>query len=138
MAYSWTDTILTAGSVMVKSAHVTELKTNINTERVARALAVYPSYTQSSAAGQKDLNADVTEMRLAADAAHTANVCVTHYTGHDGSNLATNYATNNGSHYPGYDGTHYPGNDGSHYPGYDAGYYPGYNATHKASYNPSK
>jgi len=83
MSYSWSETI-TQGVTTIKASHITELHTNINSERAARSLGAY-SWTQTPTTGQKHLNVDMTEMRTALDQAHTANVCNTHYTIHYGS-----------------------------------------------------
>jgi len=90
MSYSWSETI-TQGVTTIKASHVTELHTNINSERIARGLGAY-SWTQTPTTGQKHLNVDMTEMRTALDQAHTENYChtvVTHYSTHNPTYNAT-------------------------------------------------
>jgi len=141
MSYSWSETI-TKNTTLIKASHTSELHTNINLERAARGLGNY-SFTQiPNQYANKNLNADLAEMRTALDEAHTENYCHTHYANHDNNDLTTHRATHNTTYYPGYDGTHYPGNDAAYYPGYDGNHWVGHRNAHYQtylnSYNPSK
>lgn len=85
MSYSWTDT-LTVGSQTIDAHHINDIRTNAQTERTARGLGAYGSYTQTPAQyTTKILNADIAETRLSIDGAYDENHCQSHYhhyTGH--------------------------------------------------------
>lgn len=153
MPYTWSETI-TKNVTTVKASHVTELHSNIDTERIRRGLGA-ASYTQTPLQHtNKTLNVDISEMRTALDATKDADYCHTHYLTHNGNDLSAHKSANYGSNYPSYDGTHYPTNDATnnasydatHWPGHYGAYYPGYDGTHwptyhlsyLTTYNPSK
>jgi len=68
---TFTDATITIGSTPVKAAHVTELRTAINTVRSAAGLSS-ASWTHSSLSGAVIYAVDVSEMRTALDAALSA------------------------------------------------------------------
>jgi hypothetical protein len=116
MAFSWAETI-TANVTKPKASHISELKTNINTERAARALGGY-AWTRTPVIYDRirqDATADTPDfldLRKALNQAYDNNYCVGHYTTHQISNLGTHYITHNSSNL-----AYCPSNYGTNNPG---------------------
>jgi hypothetical protein len=110
MPFSWSETIV-QGSTMIKASHISELKTNIDIERVARALPGY-SWTRTPAInsiiqqGSAGSSPDFYDLRTALDQTYDRNYCMTH--------LATHYSTYLSNHNTNYLSTHYSSNLASH------------------------
>lgn len=128
MPYSWSETILAGTSV--KASHVTELHTNINTERTRRGLAA-GTFTQVPNVGDKALNVDMTDMRTALDQAHSANACVSYYATHDNGVLATHNVTYRVTHDSDHRSSHLSAVRTTHLTGY-------YNAVQTVNRNPHR
>ena len=67
----WTDDPLRPGVTVVKAFHVTELRTRINTLRIACGLVAF-AFTNASLGGVAVQAVHITEMRMALDAAYAA------------------------------------------------------------------
>jgi len=77
MSFSWAET-LTQYVTKVKLTHLTELRTNINTDRSNTGLSNY-SWVVTPSVGDKVLQSEIAELRTAIDASYdNRNVCVTH------------------------------------------------------------
>lgn len=97
MPYSWSETITNA--VTEKASHIDELHNNSNTERARRGLGNYVWTNNITQYNNKVLNVDFTDIRTALDQAHTSNVCVSHYSSKDSTQMLTHYSTYNSSLY---------------------------------------
>ena len=106
MSFSWAETI-TAKVTKRKLSHLTELRTNINTDRSNTGLGAY-SWATSPAVKDQVLAAHFLELRTALDASYDNNYCHSYYSGNLSAQHASNYsycsATNSyyGGNYGGY------------------------------------
>jgi len=109
MAFSWAETI-TQNTTKIKASHISELKTNIQTERTARDLGTF-SWSRTPAAGdliEQDASTgsgahDFLDLRYVLDEIYDNNHCFTHYSTHYTSYCGGNYA-----YYSGHLGTYIP------------------------------
>jgi len=105
MSFSWSETI-TASTTRIKSTHVSELKTNIDTERIFRGLSGY-SWTRTpgvlsqikQTGSWPSTNPDFHDLRTAANQAYDENYCHTHLATHYTTYLSTHYTSDNASNY---------------------------------------
>jgi hypothetical protein len=83
MGFVWTDTPLVVSSTKIKTIHVTELQTNIDTDRVAVALAAY-SWEASPTPNKSIITTSrYGDMVTALDEAYDANFCSGHCDNHN-------------------------------------------------------
>jgi len=74
ISVSFTDSTLTSGSTAIKVAHITELRTRINTVRAARGLGAFSYTNPTLTAGSSFVKAvDITELRTALAQAYTSS-----------------------------------------------------------------
>jgi hypothetical protein len=104
MSFSWTFTIAPDTTVIYLS-HLTEIRSNINTDRASVGLTAY-SWITSPAIGDPVLESHFLELRTALDQAQNANVCSTYYSGHLSSQHASYLSAENASNYGYYSGNY--------------------------------
>lgn len=138
MGYSWSENI--SSGTLIKATHVSELHTNINSERTRRGLSNY-SWSKVPNSGDKVENADLaTEMRTALDAAHGQNTCQSYNATHDAGVLSTHNVTYRTTHDSDHRSSHLSSNRSTHLSGYknavQTGYYGSYyTGVQSANYN---
>jgi hypothetical protein len=119
MGFVWADTI-TASVTAVKTTHVTELQTNIDTDRVSVGLGGY-AWQKNPTPNKSIITSDrYGDMVTALDEAYDANTC----SGHDASHFGSVNSTHNDNQKTSDKNTHMSG----HFSNHKATYY----ATDKA------
>ncbi len=126
MAYTWIE-IVALGSD-TEDADITEIRTNIDTERTTRAsLAAYSWTNVTLLEGEELIYVDFMELRSAIDEAYDLLFeCATHYTSDD----STHYSVDDAAHDSAADATHYTTHLSTHYTVNDAAENTTHNTTH--------